>query len=131
MISFLVAVKQPVRILLLVLYVVFLAALSILPPQDLPKVSLFYGADKIIHFMMYFIFSMLSCWALKTEKHYFRLLLIVLATIGWGMFMEFVQMEMHMGRSFSFYDMVANGLGVFVGVIIYVLTTFKRNIDSI
>ena len=129
MISFLVSIKQPVRILLLVLYVGFIAALSLLPPQDLPKVPLFPGADKMIHFMMYFIFSMLSCWALKTEKHYFRLLLIILATIGWGMFMELVQLEMHRGRSFSFYDMVANGLGVSVGVLIYVLATFERKPD--
>lgn len=123
MISFLLAVRQPVRILLVVLYVGCIVALSLLPAQDLPQIPLFPGADKIIHFLMYFIFSLLFCWALRTEKHYFRLFFIILATIGWGMFMEYVQLVMHIGRSFSWYDVFANSLGVFVGILIYVPVT--------
>jgi VanZ family protein len=121
MISFLLAVRQPVRVLLVLLYICCIAALSLLPPQDLPKIPLFPGADKIIHFLMYLVFSLLSCWALRTEKHYYRLFLIILATIGWGILMEFFQLEMHAGRSFSWYDVFANSLGVFVGILIYII----------
>lgn len=121
MISFLLAVRQPVRILLVVLYICCIAALSLLPPQDLPQIPLFPGADKIIHFLMYLVFSLLFCWALRTEKHYYRLFFIILATIGWGVLMEFIQLEMHAGRSFSWYDVFANSLGVFVGILFYVV----------
>ena len=121
MIYFLLAVKQPVRILLLLLYIGCIAALSLLPPQDLPQIPLFRGADKIVHFLMYLVFSLLSCWALRTEKHYYRLFFIFLATIGWGMLMEFIQLIQHAGRSFSWYDIFANSLGVFVGILVYVL----------
>jgi VanZ family protein len=96
-------------------------ALSLLPPQDLPKIPLFRGADKVIHFMMYFVFSILFCWALRTERHYSRLFFIVVLTIGWGVLMEFIQFSMRMGRSFSWYDISANSLGVLVGIVIYVL----------
>lgn len=121
MISFLLTVRQPVRILLVVLYICCIAALSLLPPQDLPKIPLFPGADKIVHFLMYLVFSLLFCWALRTEKHYYRLFFIILATIGWGMLMEFIQLSMHAGRTFSWYDVFANGLGVFVGILFYVI----------
>ena len=121
MISFLLAVRQPVRVLLVVLYICCIAALSLLPPQDLPKIPLFPGADKIVHFLMYLVFSLLFCWALRTEKHYYRLFFIIMATIGWGMLMEFIQLAMHAGRSFSWYDVFANSLGVFVGILFYVV----------
>lgn len=122
MIYFLLAVKQPVRILLVLLYICCIAALSLLPPNDLPQIPLFPGADKIIHFMMYFIFSILSCWALRTEKNYYRLFFIVVGTIGWGILMEYIQRTMHVGRSFSWYDALANSLGVLVGILIYIWT---------
>jgi VanZ family protein len=121
MIYFLLGVKQPIRIVLVLLYICCIVALSLLPVQDLPKVPLFPGADKMIHFMMYFIFSLLSCWALKTEEHFYRLFLIVLLTVGWGILMEYIQLAMHMGRNFSWYDVVANSIGVLIGILIYML----------
>ena len=69
MISFLISVRQPFRFLLVILYIGCIAALSLLPPQNLPKVQLFQGADKVVHFMMYLIFSVLGCWALKAEEN--------------------------------------------------------------
>mgnify|MGYP001566739113 CR=1 FL=1 len=121
MIDFFLAVRQPVRILLVILYICCIAAISLLPPKDLPQIPLFPGADKIIHFLMYLVFSLLFCWALRIEKNYYRLLFIILATIGWGLFMEIIQLTMRAGRSFSWYDIFANSVGVFVGILIYVV----------
>jgi VanZ family protein len=97
-------------------------ALSLLPPQDFPKVQLFDGVDKVVHFLMYFIFSILGCWAIKTEIHQSRIWFILPITIGWGLFMELMQLEMHLGRSFSWYDMLANSVGVITGILIYVFS---------
>lgn len=119
MISFLLNVRQPFRVLLLVIYVGCIALLSLLPPNDLPKIQYIPGLDKMVHFMMYFIFSMLFCWTLRTETHFLRFSFVVLSTIGWGIFMETIQLTMHMGRSFSWYDILANTLGSFIGIFIY------------
>jgi VanZ family protein len=119
MISFLLSVKLPYRFALLIFYIAGIVALSLLPPQDLPKVQLFKGADKVIHLMMYLIFSILTCWTLKTEKHWYAIWLIIPVTIGWGILMEYIQLEMKMGRSFSWSDVMANTLGVLIGIIIY------------
>lgn len=125
MVSFLLSVPQYIRFVLLVIYVGCIVALSLLPPQDLPQVELFPGADKLIHLSMYLIFSLLGCWTLKAEKNKTRIVWIILITVGWGIFMEYMQLEMHAGRSFSWYDELANATGVLTGIIIYILTSYS------
>ena len=125
MITFLLRISQSVRFILVILYVGCIVTLSLLPPQAFPKLPLFAGFDKVVHFMMYFIFSILLSWAVKTELKYRRLFLIIPVTIGWGVFMEIMQLEMHLGRSFDIYDILANSTGVVVGVLLYVIVTRK------
>lgn len=127
MISFLLKINQSVRFILVIVYVGCIAALSLLPPQDFPQLPLFEGFDKVVHFTMYFIFSLLFSWAMKTELNYLRLLLIIPITIGWGVFMEIMQLEMHLGRSFDLYDMLANSIGVSFGILIFVFVTRKSH----
>jgi VanZ family protein len=105
-----------------VLYVGCVAALSLLPLQDLPQVPMFPEEDKLIHFLMYFGFSILFCWALKVELNISRLFFVILVTVGWGILMEYLQLDMHMGRSFSWYDELANSIGVGFGILVYTLT---------
>jgi VanZ family protein len=125
MISFLLKINQPVRIILVILYVGCIAALSLLPPQDFPRIPMFPGIDKVVHIMMYFILSLLFCWAVRTELNYYWLFLIIPSTIGWGIFMEYMQRSMHIGRSFDPNDILANSFGVISGVLIYILASQK------
>lgn len=125
MISYILSIRQSVRVFLVIIYIGFIAALSLLPPKDLPHIPMFHGADKLIHCGMYFIFSLLSCWTLKTEQNYSRLFFIVTGTIGWGILMEYLQLDMHRGRSFSWYDELANSIGVIVGIFTYLVVARK------
>jgi len=125
MISYLLSVRQSIRVLFVVLYIGCIVALSLLPPQDLPEVPMFRGADKLVHFIMYFGFSMLFCWTLKVELNYSKLFFVIVVTIGWGILMEYMQLDMHMGRSFSWYDEMANSIGVVFGILIYILASRK------
>lgn len=127
-VAFLLSVRRGFRIFFVLAYVGWVVALSLLPPQDLPPIPLFEGADKLIHFMLYFIFAMLSCWALKTELKFSTVYLIIPVTIGWGILMELFQLSMHIGRSFSGYDILANCLGTFVGVLVYMASTLNTKI---
>lgn len=121
MISFLLTIRQPFRVFFVFLYIGCIVALSLLPPQDFPRLPMFPHIDKVVHFSMYFIFSVLSCWALKTETNYFRLLFIVFATGSWGIFMEYIQLVMHIGRTFSWFDVLFNCIGVVSGILFYVI----------
>lgn len=129
MISFLLSVRLFFRYILVFIYLGCLVTLSLIPPQSLPKIPLFVGADKLIHVGMYLIFAVLSAWALRIEQYRWRVMLIIPITIGWGILMEYVQLEMRRGRSFSWYDIFANTIGVIIGIIFYVLVThnsFKK-----
>lgn len=131
MMSYILSIRQSVRVFFVVFYIGCIAALSLLPPNDLPQIELFTGADKMIHFTMYFIFSLLFSWTLKTELNYYRIFFIVLVTVGWGILMEFLQLDMHMGRSFSWYDALANTIGVAFGILIYSLASRKVAVSEI
>jgi VanZ family protein len=131
MISFFFSLNQFIRIFLVVLYAGSIATLSLLPPQDFPSVPLFEGADKIVHFFMYFIFSFLLCWAFKTENRFQRWLLVLPVAIGWGIFMEYTQLYMHLGRSFSWYDILANSFGVMCGIIIFKYALMLRIAEKV
>jgi VanZ family protein len=125
MIAYFLSIRQSVRILFVVIYVGCVVALSLLPMQDLPQVPMFRGEDKLIHFTMYFGFSILFCWTLKTELNFTRLFYVIMVTIGWGVLMEYMQLDMHMGRSFSWYDELANSIGVGFGILVYILASRK------
>jgi VanZ family protein len=99
------------------LYVLVVAALSLLPAGDLPKVPLFPGADKLIHTGMYFILSFLILWTFHA-KNIARWKLYSFV-VGWGLLMECLQILVNAGRSFSFYDIVANVTGAIMGIALY------------
>jgi len=125
MIAYLLSVRQYFRVILIVFYLSCIVALSLLPPNDLPQVKLFEGFDKIVHFLMYFPLASLLCWNLKTEQKSDRIIWVILGAVLWGIFMEFMQLTMHMGRSFSWYDELANFIGVTFGVVLYWSATRK------
>jgi len=131
MISFFFSLNQYLRIFLVLFYASCIAALSLLPPKDLPSLPLFEGADKIIHFFMYFILSFLLCWALKIENKFQRWLLVLPVGIGWGIFMEYTQLSMHLGRSFSWYDVLANSFGVMLGIVVFKYTLMLRIVEKV
>jgi VanZ family protein len=106
-----------------VIYVGCVAALSLLPMQDLPQVPMFRGEDKVVHFIMYFGFSILFCWTLKTELNFSKLFFVLLVAVSWGILMEYLQLDMHFGRSFSWYDELANSVGSGFGILMYTLIT--------
>ena len=121
MFSFFWRMNQAVRYLVFAFCAGCIIALSLLPPSDFPKVSLFHGADKVIHFLMYFIFSIIGAWTLKAESNGRNYFITGMLMVSWGMLMEVLQLIMHAGRSFSWFDMMANAVGVVAGVATYKL----------
>ena len=130
MISIFFATPQWLRIILSLIYLGGIVFLSLLPAKEFPQVSLFEGADKIIHIFLYLGLSVLSCWSLHAEikhKWYFR---VILFAISWGIMMEIFQGSMHMDRSFEYFDILSNSVGALTGVSIFmVVAQLKKKID--
>ena len=130
MISILFSIPRWLRILLSAIYLIIIAFLSLLPPNDFPDIPLFPGADKIVHTCMYLGLTWLACWSMHAEIKHIWYYLIILFSISWGIVMEIFQYIMHLGRSFDLYDIAGNSFGTLIGVLIYILMAqLKKRMD--
>ena len=120
MISFLFSFSSLSRRLLCLVYLFLIIFLSLLPPSQFPKITLFPGIDKLIHLLMYAGLGWLIMWAFYKE-HLSKptRVFIFLSVPIWGALMEFMQLFMHQGRSFSWVDILANLAGAILGVLVF------------
>lgn len=120
MISFIFSFKPWLRKTIGAVYLVIIALLSLLPSYDIPDITLFPGADKVVHMCMYLGLSFLACWSYDIGHHRMRFMFSLLAGVFlYGVLMEILQRTMHNGRSFDFRDMLANLTGAVIGLLIY------------
>jgi len=122
MISFLFSFSSLLRRILCFVYLSIIIFLSISSPSQLPKIILFPGADKLIHLLMYAGLGWLVMWAFYKE-HLSKTtrVLLFLSVPAWGALMELMQLFMHQGRSFSWFDILANLGGAVLGVLVFKL----------
>ena len=130
MFSIIFSVPNWARITLNLIYIGIVTLLSLLPSNSLPKVHLFEGADKIVHFCMYLGLTMLSCWTIRAEHNSARYCLLVILSISWGIMMEISQYLMLAGRSFEFIDILSNSIGAFFGLFLYFLMAGKIKLSK-
>jgi VanZ family protein len=97
---------------LLVLVVVVLSLLPI--PQDQTFIQIPF-ADKVVHFLTYFILTIIALIS-STQKH--SLLMILAIQILIGVCVEVAQSFIP-GRTPEFLDVLANSLGVLFGALVY------------
>ena len=120
MISCIFLIKPWLRKAIGAVYLIVIALLSLWPANSLPHVSLFSGADKLVHICMYLGLSFLACWIYGNARQRIRYMYILLtAVFMYGALMEVLQHTMRAGRSFDFMDMIANLIGAIIGTLIY------------
>lgn len=88
------------------------------PPQ------LFEGADKIVHGIMFggLTAMLLLDWQRKHfwhEEKWFRALIYAVVASLFGIFIEFAQASMGLGRGLEVSDMIADSIGSFIFAIIW------------
>jgi VanZ family protein len=127
MISFIFSFKPWLRRTIGAIYLVIIALLSLLPSYDIPDISLFPGADKLVHTCMYLGLAFLACWSYDIGHHRMWFMYLLLAGVFmYGVLMEILQRTMHNGRDFDFRDMIANLTGAVLGLLIYKYLDGKR-----
>ncbi|MDR9398004.1 VanZ family protein [Salibacter sp.] len=122
----------------------FIAVLSMFPGGQTPKVSI-EGLDKIIHFIMYFVLMWFLIQAnikqVIIPKLKGRAILIsTIVTVLYGVVIEIIQGTVLVGRSFEWFDILANvtgtisGIGAFLAVFgkpeYYIIRRCKSNIEQ-
>lgn len=96
-------------IIAIVLYAVVLYV-SLLPKTELPEVHLFQ-VDKIVHFSMYFVLSIVTYWGFFKQKNFKNVLFACALAFLYGCIVEVLQFFVAEGRMFDNFDILANGLG--------------------
>ena len=93
---------------------ILITVLSLMPPKSELQIP---TNDKVGHFLAYAVFSLNICLLFPQVSK--KMVLLLLAVIGYGILLEFLQG--FVGRSTSFYDFLANTTGVSIGFGIYLL----------
>lgn len=114
--------KKNIFTLLFISWVLFITMLSLFSFSglDTGTVNIPY-ADKITHFTFYLIFAVLGCMFLREQTQGKMglgktLIIMLLATIVYGIFIEVLQYTTTTTRMAEYGDVLANTLGAIVGV---------------
>ena len=95
--------------------------------NSLPKIGI-SGADKYVHVTLYFVFTTLWSWHLKTRNPivFFSLIKVLIASIIYGSLIEIAQGVFTTTRKADILDVLANTLGSMLAVaLIFVLLQFS------
>ncbi|NCW87576.1 MAG: hypothetical protein EBV71_01630 [Chitinophagia bacterium] len=90
-----------------------------------------FEADKLVHIGLFFILVALWCWAVAELKisYLSKFLSFIIVAQTWffyGIAMEFVQEYLKNGRSFDVKDMIADGIGCTIALLISLLFLRKN-----
>lgn len=99
---------------------ILIAIVSLMPSSGVPKVEIKH-LDKLIHFTMYFVLSINYALALsfKYKKQNFkRWVYPFLLALSYGILIEIAQECFTSTRNFDVFDILANGIGSFFGILI-------------
>ena len=105
-------------IVLALLWTIAITVASLISVGEMPKVDL-PGNDKTIHFLFYFVLTLL--WYVALERKYKNRLLkflIVGASIIYGIIIEILQGVLTQNRQADVYDALANSAGAFLALLV-------------
>ncbi|HEX3007764.1 MAG TPA: VanZ family protein [Bacteroidales bacterium] len=100
--------------------------LSLMKQEALPHISMFEfpNFDKIVHFIMYFVFATLLIhdflhYSKIKLKHWQIIATSIIIVVGYGGFLEILQRIPSLHRSTDFFDFLANTSGAIVASITF------------
>ena len=94
-----------------------------MPTNDLPRVNLPGGSDKIVHFLIHFV--LVGLWQLYLlRQNNNRLLwkhaaIVLVGSLFYGIMIEILQGYLTVSRQPDFFDVLANFGGALIGVFIF------------
>lgn len=112
-------IPRPIRLAVFVAAVGVILYLSLAPQKDIPVAAMFW--DKFEHAAAYTILTFIGL-VLSTHRRW----MVALAVWIMGVGIEFIQAMMGLGRQGDWHDVVANSIGIVIGLAIWaILRRFK------
>ncbi len=103
--------RKTTRVFLFIALVV-VTIISLIPLDKL-EIKAPYGTDKVVHVIMYFTISTLALWSYPNTQT----LKLIVIVIVYSIVIEIAQECMPLKRSGDVYDVIANSIGAFLGMI--------------
>ena len=102
---------KSIQSIISVFIVLFLTILHFVKPPNIVTFDSLIQVDKLIHFLMFFL---LSSWLalIYGDK---RKIILISSLLFYGFFLELMQMEFTINRSYQWFDWLADIIGVIVG----------------
>lgn len=108
----------------------FISILSLTSSDKFHNIPIanFRGLDKIIHFILYFVFMAVILYEHRNRAAKIsNLVLLTLFPLIFGVLMEALQAWLTITRTCSFYDLLFNAAGIFVSIFLFLLMkSFKK-----
>ncbi len=117
--------EYPLRLVLLpVLWGIIVLFLSGIPGNNIQGVPLlnFNHADKVAHFIMYFVFCILLIYGFQEsgrKNQFHSYIYAVSIAIAYGIVMELLQHYVFINRNGNIYDILANSAGAFTALFVF------------
>lgn len=119
--------KRNFQVLILVFWVLFITTLSLISLNGLPKISPKNG-DKYVHFLFYFILTLLLVLNLRTKFNLKHSVVISFVTaVFYGIIIEILQGVLTENRSPELADALFNTFGSFTAALVVVLNRKRLN----
>lgn len=110
-------------LILAVIYTSVITVLFLLPPNDLPRVSLPSGSDKFVHLLIHA--GLVGIWLLyflrrkNTKYGWHQVIIVLIGSLVFGIVIEVLQEYLTVSRTADFFDVIANFGGALIGVLIF------------
>lgn len=111
---------HPYYVIIAIVLSILVATVSLMPSSGVPKFEIKH-LDKLVHFTMYFVLSIsyaLSFSLGYKKKHIKKWILPFLLALSFGILIEIAQECFTSTRKFDVFDILANGIGSFFGILI-------------
>ena len=106
------------------LYTLFLTVLSLITLGDIPQFGTDYD-DKIYHIGAYMVLMLLWYYAFKNPDQKSTIFKIALGCVLFGIVIEAIQGKVNVNRVADLLDVVANVVGVFLGLF-FILNRLRK-----
>ena len=107
-----------------VVYTVFLTVISFISIGDIPNLGTDYD-DKIYHIIAYIALTVLWFMTFKAPVIKIKIMYLGLFCVIFGIIIEAIQGKVNVNRVGDLLDVVANIIGVLIGLV-YCLKTYKK-----
>ena len=101
--------------------------------QDTSSISLSHNTDKLVHFAVFGLLCLMTCWSLSHvrigDRAIYKIILAIVITSLYGMSDEFNQ-YFTPNRSVEIFDWLADTAGAVTAGLLWQVTTHKRQIKE-